>query len=345
MLIYAGIDEAGYGPMFGPLVVGCAVFAVDMQAPDRRFKSPSPDVFSLGEPPVDLWKRMNRAVCRTLSERKKGRLPVNDSKKLYTPSAGLHTLEKSVLSFAALAGYEPEDAGQWLASVGDKADEQIGQLLWYAPGNENPWQTLPGHCTAGELGVARSMLNNIASKAGVSLLSIGASVVFEDRFNKMAAATRSKASLSFTFVARHLSDIWTSHGSEQPCVVVDRQSGRSHYRELLSMTFPDTTIAVLNEDDGLSVYTIKSNAGDGRAMTVCFRTKAEEQHMPVALASMVSKYTRELMMHRFQDWFTARLPEIAPTAGYGKDASRFWTQVQPHLAGLSIDPKVIKRSC
>ena len=344
MLIYAGIDEAGYGPMFGPLVVGRSVFAIDMQAPDRRFKPPTPDVFSLGQPPVDMWKRMSRAVCRTLAERKKGRLPVNDSKKLYTPSAGLHTLEKSVLAFAALAGHQPTNAGEWLASVGDSAHEQIGQLLWYAPGDENPWQALPSCCDRGELAVSRAMLSSIASKAGVSLLSVGASVVFEDRFNQMASATRSKASLSFTFVARHIAGVWDEHGSLNPCVVVDRQSGRMHYRELLSQAFPQATVAILNEDEGLSVYAIRSQVDD-RAMTVCFRTQAEELHLPVALASMVSKYTRELMMHRFQGWFAARLPEIAPTAGYGRDASRFWTEVQPHLAGLAIDPNVIKRSC
>jgi len=29
MLVYAGIDEAGYGPMFGPFVVARSVFKID----------------------------------------------------------------------------------------------------------------------------------------------------------------------------------------------------------------------------------------------------------------------------------------------------------------------------
>ena len=70
MYIYAGIDEAGYGPMFGPLLVGRAVFCVPNLEPDA--------------PLPHLWQRLSRVVCRNLSGRK-GRIAVNDSKKLTSP--------------------------------------------------------------------------------------------------------------------------------------------------------------------------------------------------------------------------------------------------------------------
>ena len=82
------------------------------------------------------------------------------------------------------------------------------------------------------------------SKAGVKLLDLGAAVVLEDRFNRMAAATRSKAATCFTFVAAHLRSIWDQFGKNKPMVVVDRQSGRVHYRELLTQTIPEAQIRV-----------------------------------------------------------------------------------------------------
>jgi ribonuclease HII len=80
-------------------------------------------------------------------------------------------------------------------------------------------------------------------------------------------------------------------------------------------------------------------------MTIRFEVDSESRHMPVALASMISKYTRELLMSRFQAWFLHHAPAVRPTAGYAADAKRFWQEIQPHLAALAIDPHRLARSC
>ena len=290
-----------------------------------------------------MWDLLSRAVSRTIAGRN-GRIVVNDSKRLYTPSAGIQHLELGVLTFAGVMGLRPATVDRWLDALGDRCHRNLGALPWYEPCNDRPWDVLPRTQTAAEVAVARNLLATTMKQHCVSMLDMGAAVVFEDRFNQMTAATRSKAATSFTFVAQHLLSIWQQFGKQSPLVIVDRQSGRVHYRELLSLAFPDARMSVLEESEtSSSAYCLDDGRMDGRNMTVRFEVDAESRHMPVALASMISKYTRELLMERFKAWFSSQAPQIKPTAGYALDAKRFWRQIQPVLTKLSIEPSRLRR--
>jgi hypothetical protein len=74
-MISAGIDEAGYGPLLGPLVVGCCAFEL-----------------TDGDPRADelpcLWKRLRKLVSKNRTKAGK-KLHVNDSKQVYSPSTGI----------------------------------------------------------------------------------------------------------------------------------------------------------------------------------------------------------------------------------------------------------------
>jgi len=62
---------------------------------------------------------------------------------------------------------------------------------------------------------------------------------------------------------------------------------------------------------------------DGHAARLIFVEKAEGRCMSVALASMLCKYVRECLMHRFNAYWQSLLPDLTPTAGYYVDGQRF----------------------
>ena len=80
-----------------------------------------------------------------------------------------------------------------------------------------------------------------------------------------------------------------------------------------------------------------------RPLRITFMPRADHASFLVALASMVSKYVRELLMREFNAFWQRHLPELKPTAGYPGDAARFFEAIQPVLQRLSISEERIWR--
>ena len=64
----------------------------------------------------------------------------------------------------------------------------------------------------------------------------------------------------------------------------------------------------------------------------------------VALASMISKYVRELLMREFNRYWLAHVPGLKPTAGYPQDAVRYIDAIRPALLKLGIAERAVWRS-
>lgn len=324
MRIYAGIDEAGYGPMFGPLVIGCSVFALN----DETDAEPTPN----------LWKRLNGAVCRAARDRKR-RIAIDDSKKLYTPAAGLKHLERCVLAVLRWSQQPAQTLEQLLATVGADNESTLPDLLWYGDGVEPT--PLPSCHEDGVIAIAAAQLRRDGERTAVKPVSLRTSVVYEDRFNRLVKATGSKPRCAWTFISQHLAAILRDHGRCKPHVVVDRQGGRQHYRPWLQTSFPEMQLRVLGESTVLSQYELTDGP---RSLVVSFQVEADGTHLPVALASMTAKYVRELLMARFNRFWMRRIPDLKPTAGYVQDGRRFLKQIEAAAEQLGVSREQLVRA-
>ena len=105
--------------------------------------------------------------------------------------------------------------------------------------------------------------------------------------------------------------------------------------EKLSEAFGDQLVLRREEGGERSSYRLGS-------MEVCFQVKGE-RHFPVALASMVAKYTRELAMEAFNAYWSDVCPGVRSTRGYPVDARRFRDDVRKRLDDLEIAEDVFWR--
>ena len=183
-------------------------------------------------------------------------------------------------------------------------------------------------------------------RSSARCVHVRARVVFERQLNRMIQATRNKGSALFSVSAIHLADLLNAFGRRDLLIVCDRQGGREHYGSLLRLMFEEWSLEVNCEHDGHSDYTLRRTdalTGANHAVRVVFREKAEAGCLPVAVASMLSKYLREAFMRRFNAFWKLHLPTVAPTAGYYGDGARFLGDIEHKRRELGITDEQLIR--
>lgn len=301
MTVIAGIDEAGYGPALGPMIVTVVAFDV----PDEKAD-------------CSLWELLKDAVSY---EHKAGnrRLTVRDSKKLYNAHSGLKALENAVLSFLWARGLKITSFFQLLRSLSCYNSDAIGRYPWYAD------KDFPLPLTTNFSAVANyaDLLKYAFHKHNVRFSYANSCVVTVREFNDQVRSSGNKSVVLFNNCAALISGLWNlCDGNIR--LIVDKQGGRNTYSSLLKARLPVADIRVLSEGSGISTYEV---AGRGKTMKISFVEKSEDTCMAAALASMFSKYIRELFMRLENQYWLQFLPGLKPTAGYYSDAQRFLAQI------------------
>ena len=134
--------------------------------------------------------------------------------------------------------------------------------------------------------------------------------------------------------------VWERFGAEDVHLYVDRQGGRKRYGNFLNATFPFCRVRMLGESAAVSEYMIED---DGRHMRVTFETRADQHYMATALASMLSKYARELFMEMQNAFWVKRLPGLRRTAGYVQDGRRFLAEIEAARVAENIPSEILVR--
>ena len=293
MAVVAGIDEAGYGPFLGPLVVSGVAF----ELPDE----------AAGE---DLWVRLADVVTR--SPRDGARVPVDDSKRLFNQTRGVRHIERAALAFAAAAGHQVTTFRGLLAALADLR-EDVDTYPWHAGAEfAIPLANSGLHLEADA--------SRLRGASGARFLGAKLLPVLVGEFNRLVAAHDTKSATLFLKTARLLSWLWNTWGERDLLVYVDKHGGRNRYGHLLHEALFGATVRTIAEGASKSVYTVTD---DARRMTIGFYEKGDGRHLSIALASIYSKYLRELFMHLFNAWWCERVPGLKPTAGYFTDGQRF----------------------
>ena len=305
-----GVDEAGYGPNLGPLVVTATAWEL-------------PDKLSVH----DFWQTLDSSVSQNpTSDARK--IHVADSKLVHSSSRGIANLERSVQVLLESIGVPANDWNALREHLEHRTAELSGEP-WF----DGTSLTLPISEQNGLDSLAGLFADSL-SKAGIRSTGVSSSVMRTREFNRRVDQYGSKGIVLSKISLELVESLWTPE--QKTLVVCDKHGGRNRYDEFLQEICGGEFIFRMEEGRARSIYRVGNTEFH-------FQTKAE-QFFPVAVASMISKYLRESAMELFNRFWLEQIPGLKPTKGYPQDALRFRRDVEEKRQELGIPDEVFWRN-
>jgi ribonuclease HII len=316
--VMVGIDEAGLGPILGPLVVSAAAFSVPAD--------------KIG---ADMWQLLSDSI----SSKKKhlaGRLLICDSKKAYTPSTGTVHLEKTVLSCLKCLSKTPDSVAQLVDSLGSDNKQRLLDCPWY-----KNIETQKIDFNTDEISISAGAFEKNLEKNGLTLIALKSYCLEAGHYNQLIEKIRNKSKVVFQLVCRLIDEVIKGSQHRDYHFRIDRQGGRMRYGQPLRTMFPEMALKILDETDTSSSYELSTSY---KTVRLEFVVKADELYLPAALASMASKYLREQLMASLNSYFIEKCSRLKPTAGYWTDGKRFLNDLKVIAPQIQFNPAQLVRS-
>ena len=335
MKLIIGIDEAGYGPNLGPLVIGASVWV----APSDQWIDGCLEILA-PEFRAEPWRPNSDFI------------PLGDSKKIYKPGLGLDGLRAGVdfLGTPSLKGTASTSfTSMLLHSLASDDAGRVETQPWYSPRFDDAITMV----VASETEVERSARRKLES-LGLQCLGLKARVIDEEEFNRVVALAGNKSTALSEWSVGLIADCLrqycnandqTGASVQRIEVYCDRHGGRKRYAPVLSHVLGSSSNSevvstdhpvwfdVLEENSQCSRY---QSRWLGREMTIQFRVQGDSL-FPSAASSLVAKLLRELLMVRLNRFWREAVGEtLRPTAGYPVDAARFAEDIRAVQSRLGV---------
>lgn len=326
MAFLVGTDEAGYGPPLGPLVISATAW----ECPQRS---------------VDLYEILADVVADSPKSAKSGtakpRLLIADS-KVACRSGAIGDLETTVLLLLEqVYGRRPKTLSDLVAIVMPTCGNDFLEQHFWLNGLdlELPVET-PSDALAEMSSELGPRFRSACQDNAIRLSSVQSTILLPPEFNAEVVQLGNKATLLSDRTLRLAAGLVNGR-SDDTLIECDKHGGRSYYREMITNSLTDRPVEIVAESPQQSVYQWSL---PNRECEVRFTAKGEGQ-LPVALASMVSKYVREVFMVAWNDYWSIQVPNIKPTKGYPQDAKRFLREIKDAVTELQLSEADFWRSC